>query len=281
MKTQHPLEVKALANARRQFRHGDAAGARDTLRQALAMEPNLPEVHVALARLRWPGPDFRFWLTWFHQQLRPGRYVEIGVERGDSLALVQPHTHTIAIDPAPKGDPLKRSAGPVQLQTTTSEAFFAGLAPDSDLARNGFDLAFIDGDHRFESVLADFMALERLARPGAVILLHDTVPLNATTASRDHRTGFYTADGWKIVPCLLGLRPDLRIITVPTAPSGLTVVTRLDPHNTRLQERLPAIHEAYRPLPCDRALASPQATFNLGVNDPAWMAGWLQHAAAP
>lgn len=281
MKRPLPMEVKALAAHRRLLQQGNPTAAHNALLQALASEPNLPEVHVALARLRWPGPDFRFWLDWLHQRLQPGRYVEIGVEHGDSLALVRPHTRVTAIDPAPKGDPLQRCAGPATLHAQTSEAFFAQLSPDSDLARHGFDLAFIDGDHRFDSVLADFMALERLARPGSVIVLHDTVPLDASTASREHRTGFYTSDGWKIVPCLLGLRPDLCIVTVPTAPSGLTVVTGMDPANRCLQQRLPHILEAYRHLPCDRALASPGATFNLGVNDPAWMADWIDSAMNP
>jgi hypothetical protein len=115
-------------------------------------------------------------------------------------------------------------------------------------------------------VLDDFIAIERHAAPGAVVLLHDTLPLNALTAARERRTGFYTGDGWKIVPCLRSLRPDLHVITLPTAPTGLTVITRLDPGNRVLSDRLPLIRQSYAAL------------FSLGINDTDWVAQWLQSA---
>ena len=43
--------------------------------------------------------------------------------------------------------------------------------------------------------------LERWAAPGAVLLLHDTMPLNTRTAASERSTGFYTGDG-QIVPDL-------------------------------------------------------------------------------
>lgn len=274
----HPLEVQALRQFRRCMVRGQPAAARDALLQALAEEANLPGVHVALARLRWPGPDYRHWLAWFHAQLAPRVYLEIGVERGDSLALAAPSTRVIGVDPAPKGDPLHQCRGPARLYRLHSAAFFAAVPADCGLQSQGYDLAFIDGDHRFEAVLDDFIAAERHAAPGAVLLLHDTLPLNVTTASREHRTGFYTADGWKLVPCLRSLRPDLHIVTVPTAPTGLTVVTGLDPSNDVLRDRLGAVREAYARLPADQAVAAPESVFPLGLNDPQWMARWLQSA---
>lgn len=277
----HPLEVKALARYRRLAWQGDDQAALECLWAALAMEPNLPGVHVALARRRWPGADYRFWLAWCHAHLAPRTYLEIGVEKGASLALASAATRVIGVDPSPLGDPLSRCQGPARLYRMSSSTFFASVPADSGLTPEGFDLAFIDGDHRFEAVLDDFIAAERFAAPGAVLLLHDTLPLSASTASREHRTGFYTADGWKIVPCLKGLRPDLRIVTVPTAPAGLTVVTGLDPASRVLGERLPLIHQAYAALPTEQALAAPGSMFSLGLNDPRWMAGWLHRARGP
>lgn len=271
----HPLEVKALTRYRWLVRLGQHQAALECLWDALAQEPNLPEVHVTLARLRWPGADYRFWLSWFHEQLAPRTYLEIGVEKGESLALASPATQVIGVDPSPLGDPLSRCQGIARLYRMKSAAFFAAVPADSGLAPEGFDLAFIDGDHHLEAVLDDFIAAERFAAPGAVVLLHDTLPLSASTASRERRTGFYTSDGWKIVPCLKGLRPDLRIVTVPTAPAGLTVVTGLDPASRVLSERLPLIHQAYAALPTKQALAAPGAMFSLGLNDPRWMADWL------
>jgi len=275
----HPLETSALRRWRRLNAEGAADAAEAVLWDALAQEPNLPGVHVTLARLRWPGPDYRHWLAWFHQHLQPRVYLELGVEHGHTLALAGPQTRVIGVDPAPKGDPLSRCAGPARLYRRTSADFFAAVPADSGLTHTGFDLAFIDGDHHFDTVLDDVIGAERLAAPGAVLLLHDTVPLTADTAGREHRTGFHTGDGWKIVPCLRALRPDLHIVTLPTAPSGLTVVTGLDPSNTLLSERRATIRESYARLPTDAALSAPSRVLALGLNDPDAMRHWLQQAA--
>jgi hypothetical protein len=278
MNARHPLEEPTLRRFRHLMAHGQPDAARDCLLDALAREPNLPGVHVALARLRWPGPDYRFWLTWFHAHLTPRLYLEIGVEKGDTLALALPPTRAVGVDPAPLGDPLLRCHGNARLYRQTSADFFAAVPADSELTRDGFDLAFIDGDHRFETVLDDFIAIERHAAPGAVVLLHDTLPLTAATAARERRTGFYTGDGWKIVPCLRSLRPDLQIITIPTAPTGLTVITGLDPQNTVLSDRKPLIRQTYAALPPEHAVEAPHAMFSLGVNDTDWVAQWLRSA---
>lgn len=271
------LETDALRQSRRWLAQGRRHEAEACLRQALAREANLPAVHAALAQLRWPGPDYRAWLAWLHQHLQPQVYVEIGVEAGHSLALTQAGSRVIAIDPAPVGEPLRACPGQGQLFAQTSAAFFAQSCAASGLSETGFNLAFIDGDHRFASVLDDFIALERHAAPGAVVLLHDTLPLTESTSGGERHTGFYSGDAWKIVPCLRALRPDLRLTTLPTAPTGLTVVTGLDPHSRVLDGRREQIQQAYASLPAAHAVTRPQALFNLGENDPAWLARWLAH----
>ena len=44
-----------------------------------------------------------------------------------------------------------------------------------DLARSGrrFDLAFVDGDHRFESALGDIVFMDHLVKPGGLIVVDD------------------------------------------------------------------------------------------------------------
>lgn len=275
--TPHPLDTAAMRHYRRWMAKGNRVQAETSLRRMLAREANLPAAHSALARLRWPGPDYRAWLAWLHRQLAPRVYVEIGVESGTSLALVQPDTQVIAIDPEPVGDPLHACPGVGQLFTQTSAAFFAQSCAPSGLSHTGFNLAFIDGDHRFESVLDDFIALERHAAPGAVVLLHDTLPLTESTSGGERHTGFYSGDAWKVVPCLRALRPDLRLTTLPTAPTGLTVITGLDPDSRVLETRRALIHQVYARLPSAHAVAHPHTLFNLGENDPAWLARWLAH----
>lgn len=275
----HPLESPTLLRFELLMAQGDAAKAEDVLHQALAQEPNLPRVHVALAQLRWPGPQYREWLGWLHCALKPAIYVEIGVEKGESLALAQAPTQAIAIDPAPIGDPLAHCTAHTRLYQQTSADFLRAPPADCGLSSQGFNLAFIDGDHRFEGVLDDFIRLEAWAAPGAVMVLHDTLPLNALTASPKRQTGFYTGDGWKMVPCLRGLRPQLRVVTLPVAPTGLTLVTGLDPASTVLAKRRDDVLASYAALGAEQMVARPDfAARPMGVNDYDWVRRWLAGA---
>lgn len=276
----HPLDTQTMRSARRFIARGQFDEAEAVIGHALVQEPNLPATHVALAKLRWPGMDYLEWLGWFHSVLSPGLYVEIGVERGNSFAQVRPGTQVVGIDPAPQAQPQARCAGPVQLFSQTSAEFFTAMPENCYLQNRGFDLAFIDGDHRFEAVLADFMALEKWAAPEAVVLIHDTIPLTSATSTSQRKTGFYSGDAWKIVPCLRSLRPDLHLVTLPAAPTGLTVVTGLNPASRTLQERLPSVRAAYASLSSAHIVSMPAAFLALGSNDRDWMSNWLRQARA-
>lgn len=269
------IEAEALARGGLLLAGGNSAAAEAVYLEALQSEPNLPYVTLALAQVRFPGPDFRFWLSWLHALRKPRLYVEIGVEAGDSLLLAKPPTQAIAIDPAPIGDPCARCTAPTQLYPLTSAAFLADPPVPSGLTETGFDLAFIDGNHAFPAVLDDFIGLERFAAPGAVIALHDTLPITEATATATQRTGFYTGDGWKIILCLRALRPDLSVYTIPTPPTGLTLVTGLDPQSQVLADRRGAILAVYADLPTTRAITDPRGYLGSGRNDPAAVAAWL------
>lgn len=273
------LQRPALAQARRSLVRGDAAGARASLEQVLALDPDLGHVHLALARLRWPGPDFHQVLRWLHELLEPALYLEIGVEGGLSLALARPPTRVVGVDPQPIGDPLAGCRTQAQLYTLTSARFLDAPPAGCALHDHGFDLAFVDGDHHFEAVLDDFMALERWAAPGAVVVLHDTLPLNTRTAASSRSTSFYTGDGWKLVPCLKALRPRLRLVTLPVSPTGLTLVAGLDPASDTLRTRRQDILDSYAQVDAGRAVERPQVVMGpLGVNRRDWIADWLREA---
>lgn len=274
---EHPLQRPTIRLFARLMARGQQTQAEAVLHQALAVEPNLPLVHLALARLRWPGPDYKHWLAWLHRNLRPGLYLEIGVEKGESLALARAPTHVIGVDPAPIGDPLAGCSAPAKLYRQTSAQFLAAPPADCGLHERGFDLAFVDGDHRFENVLDDLIGVEAWAAPGALLVLHDTWPLNELTAAPQRNSGFYSGDGWKIAPCLRALRPDLKVITLPVAPTGLTLIAGLDPRSQVLRERRGDILQAYATLDAARAVEHAETTLGpLGVNDQEWVRRWLQ-----
>ncbi|GAA0585248.1 class I SAM-dependent methyltransferase [Caenispirillum bisanense] len=244
-----PLPLRRLLlEGRQAFRQGRMDLACRRYEEALRIEPNIPEAHLGLALARRPGPDYLAWLKTLHDTLRPALYLEIGVEAGDTLRLAGSGTTAVGIDPAPRIPADRPLPASTRVVAMTSQAFFADARAAASLP-GPIDFAFIDGDHRFEAVLRDFIAVEAHMAPTGVIALHDTWPLNPGTATDTRHTGFYTGDGWKLIPCLRAIRPDLRLLTIPAPPTGLTLVTALDPSSTVLRERLGSVLAAYAALP--------------------------------
>jgi predicted O-methyltransferase YrrM len=207
---------------------------------------------------RLPGPAYYRVLKWIHTILEPANYVEIGIMRGVSLDQARHDTpRIIGIDPTPNLIPViarKPHVANAEIYELTSDEFFERYDL-TELLGGPVALAFIDGLHLFEQVLRDFAHLERHSNERTLILLHDCIPFNAETASRERTTDFYCGDVWK-APLVLGrLRPDLKMVTVPTAPTGLCLVTSLDSGNREFERKLPVIERTYRDLDFDYYLA--------------------------
>jgi len=217
------------------LRQNRLAEAREAFENALTIDRDCVEAHLALARLRFPGAVYTDLLSRLHHALQPRTYVEIGVGSGSSMACAIPGTRCIGIDPAPTLN--TKFSATCQVFFKTSDAFFADHDLREILEGWPVELGFIDGLHLFENVLADFANLERYTAPGSTILIHDCVPLSELTSSRTRRTRFWTGDVWRILPVLAKFRPDLSITVVECPPSGLAIVRRLDPASTVLTER--------------------------------------------
>ncbi len=161
-----------------------------------------------------------------HQTLRPTRYLEIGVHKGHSLAFVQHGTEVVGVDPNPiiEVDLPARTT----IVEATSDAFFAE-ADYASLREQPFDLVFVDGLHLFEQAAADILNAEAHCRPGAVILVHDCLPIDARTSQRDRDSLLWSGDVWKAILALRTNRPDLRIHTMAAEPTGVGVITGLTP----------------------------------------------------
>lgn len=235
------LFQKALIVARR----GDLAESRRILEAVIGAFPDFPGAHGALASILLPGPPYREVLSRIHRMVRPDMYLEIGVERGLTLALATTASVAAGVDPAelPVDKPLPKGA---RLYRMKSDEFFERETPNSVFGGRPVDLAFIDGMHWFEYAVRDFSHVERWASKDSVIVLHDCLPVTTVAARRDRASTFWVGDVWKALECLLDRRPDLLIHVVPTAPSGLVVVRRLDPSSRVLIDEAADIDRRYR-----------------------------------
>ncbi|HEX5098997.1 MAG TPA: class I SAM-dependent methyltransferase [Polyangiaceae bacterium] len=245
---QRPADLNVLSVlAEMRARSGDPRGACAVLETLIERYPDYPGAQPALASLLMPGPPYREILKAIHRALTPRTYLEIGVETGGTLALATSAELAVGVDPA--DFPLEAALPPgARVVRETSDTFFMTRTRESVFGERPVELAFIDGMHLFEFALRDFAHVERWCGPNSTIVLHDCVPLARVTAERERRTRFWVGDTWKAAFALARHRPDLRIRTILTPPSGLVVVRRLDPSSTTLLDHFAAIERELLPL---------------------------------
>ncbi|MGH2615624.1 MAG: class I SAM-dependent methyltransferase, partial [Thermomicrobiales bacterium] len=179
-----------------------------------------------------------------HEELRPAGYLEIGVDWGDSLALSR--ARSVAIDPAPKPRPesLLGKEGLI-LYAGTSDDFFREQRREAMLGGAPLDLAFIDGLHEFAQVVRDLEHVERWSHAGTVVAIHDVLPRNAWEAAPAFHGGAWTGTVWRVVPFLHAHRPDLRVWLTDATPTGMLIVTGLDPEHPGMTPLVAAQDEAF------------------------------------
>jgi hypothetical protein len=159
-------------------------------------------------------------LAQLHKLTRPRTYLEIGIDKGHSIALTR--VPSIGIDPDYKI--VAEIQADVHLARTTSDEFFTRPDPLAHLPVPVLDLAFIDGMHLSEYVLRDFLAVERFTLPTSVVVFDDMLPRSIDEAARRRHTTAWTGDVYKALEALRELRPDLTVIEVATEGSGTAVV---------------------------------------------------------
>ena len=127
----------------------------------------------------------------------------------------------------------------------TSDTFF--LENDLTLLLGGAaDLAFLDGLHLFEFLLRDFINTEKHCVRNSIVVLHDCIPPDNHVARRNEadrrlsheseHPNWWAGDVWKVLPILKKFRPDLDINIFDAIPTGLVVITNLNPASLTLQE---------------------------------------------
>jgi hypothetical protein len=195
-------------------------------------------------------------------RLQPSSYFEIGTNEGRSLAAFP--CDALCVDPEFKiaASPLKQRRRSFFLQMT-SDDFFAQHRV-RDFFPDGPDICFIDGMHRSEFVLRDFINTETACRTNSLIFLHDCLPLNERMALRVVRNDaaedpatreWWTGDVWRILTIFKQFRPDLRVLYLDCKPTGLVGVSNLDPGSRVLRS---SYHQAV-----DQAMSLSLGSFGL------------------
>jgi len=179
-------------------------------------------------------------LTTIHKTLAPSLYLEIGVRNGHSMKLAQ--GLAVGVDPAPNIN-TDLAEDITRIFTMTSDDYFADMSEHP--LPQAPELVFIDGMHLFEYALRDFMNIERLSKPETLVLIDDIYPSHPAQAERNRRTRVWTGDIWKLHRCLAEERPDLFLIPLDTAPTGLLLVAGLEPGNRVLWDRYNPIVRKY------------------------------------
>jgi hypothetical protein len=192
---------------------------------------------------------YRARLRQLHDCLKPRTYLEIGVDAGRSLALADPSTLAVGVDPAFSAD--LRLGPRTRIVSQSSDEFFTRADVATQFGGTGIELAFIDGLHLFEQALRDVANVARFLAPGGWIALHDTLPYDRVVAQRQRTTQKWTGDVWKVVECLRRERPDLTLVTLDVPPTGLTLVGGLDPRDTTLLDGHERLVSSYVGLPTE------------------------------
>lgn len=191
------------------------------------------------------GEYYEFILERLHRILRPKTYLEIGVFAGATLALAS--CPSLAVDPGFEvTDPeifsklLLRSQ--ISFYRMASDDFFAAHDPRTILGAP-VDMAFLDGMHRCEYLLRDFINTEKACKPNSIVALHDCVPVDEGITDRvpgrrqgvgAHRSDWWTGDVWRMALLLKRRRPDLAMTILDAVPTGLVLITNLNPSSEEL-----------------------------------------------
>lgn len=208
--------------------------------------------------------DYFKTLSFIHKTLEPEVYLEVGVDNGYSINLTLPKTHAIGVDPV--RIPNLKLNDNVVFYKMESDKFFA----DKTIMKKEFfdkkaNVSFIDGMHLYEYVLRDFINVEKVSYPDSIILLHDTLPISEEISRRlpEWDGGAWTGDVYKIIPILKKYRPDLDIKIINAEPSGLCVVSNLNPASKVLEENYDKIIKEFKDYSYDEIVEFEKKNFEL------------------
>ena len=162
---------------------------------------------------------------------KPTTYVEIGVKKCHTFNAMLPHVlRAVAVDVANTQNYVNSGYKNWEFFHMTSQDF-------AKKWKTPIDFLFIDGDHKMESVIADFENLFKWVLPDkGLIFLHDTYPIK-----KELLQDGYCSDAWKAANYLRqkanGRHPKgfvYEIVTLPGPWAGLSIIRKLSREGRRV-----------------------------------------------
>ena len=201
----------------------------------------------SLAHSGVPYLDF---LSFLSTELRPGSYFEVGTNTG--LSLQQFTCDSVCVDPSFRiSVNALRGKRAIFFFQMGADEFFADYNLRSFL-RAGPDITFLDGMHRFEYLLRDFMNTEASCHHRSSIILHDCLPDSVEMVERYSANQInWAGDVWKMVRIIEKYRPEMRVFFLDCPPTGLVVCTGLDARSTVLKNNYFKIIDEYSTMQID------------------------------
>lgn len=208
-----------------------------------SLEPNFVRAQESMAEVfgttSLPLKSTRSYLHYLrrlHEANKSGVYCEIGINHGDSLRLGNEARLSIGVDPLPRIAAGSFEKSPFIIIKETSDRFFIDHAPGL-LNDSKIDFTFIDGLHIFEFALRDFIGAEHFSNSGGSILIHDVLPRTEFEAARMRITRSWTGDVWRLIYVLKRFRPGLKLRVIDAQPTGLAMISGLDPDSHILMDQ--------------------------------------------
>jgi protein O-GlcNAc transferase len=242
------MQAGQLQQARQALAEAELQGVRTDKTEALTARLETIAHNGGQPGINWmpdlSGDIYLHVLERLHEILQPKTYLEIGIQTGATLALAR--CASIGVDPqfqfgdiATVGRIVAKPS--LALYQTSSDDFFARFNP-TQLFGAPIDFAFLDGMHRCEYLLRDFLNTEHHCLPNSVIALHDCLPLELPMAERDpstnaiepSRRAMWAGDVWRTALLLRRRRPDLRMLVLDSAPTGLVLISNLNQESALL-----------------------------------------------
>jgi hypothetical protein len=133
------------------------------------------------------------------------RYLEIGCSNGECLSKIDVPIKW-GVDPAPRWESVKETS--VFISMKSSDFFALNIWP-----RPGFDVVFIDSDHRAEVAYEEVRRSMDMLSPGGIIVLHDANP-SEEAMQVPMVQSLWTGDVWKAVAAIRSTQH--KVVTVDT-----------------------------------------------------------------